>query len=72
MINEEKLNLSIRKFLKGVGINSQRIIENKIREIVDSGKNENLSNVSVSINIKSQKLDINEEIKGQIEVEFLK
>jgi len=72
MINEEKLNLSIRKFLKGVGINSQRIIENKVREIVDSGKNENLSNVSVSINIKSQKLDINEEIKGQIEVEFLK
>ena len=72
MINEEKLNLSIRKFLKGVGINSQRIIENKVRKIVDSGKNENLSNVSISINIKSQELEINEEIKGQIEVEFLK
>ena len=72
MINEEKLNLSIRKFLKGVGINSQRIIENKVRKIVDSGKNENLSNVSVSINIKSQDLDINEEIKGQIEIETLK
>ena len=72
MINEEKLNVSIRKFLKGVGINSQRIIENKVREIVDSGKNENLSNVSISINIKSQELEINEEIKGQIEVEFLK
>ena len=72
MINEEKLNLSIRKFLKGVGINSQRIIENKVREIVDSGKNENLSNVPISINIKSQELEINEEIKGQIEVEFLK
>ena len=72
MINEEKLNVSIRKFLKGVGINSQRIIENKVREIANSAKNENLSNVSVSINIKSQELGINEEIKGQIEVEFLK
>ena len=31
-MNEEKLNISIRKFLKNVGITSQRKIEEKIRE----------------------------------------
>jgi len=30
-MNEEKLNISIRKFLKNVGITSQRKIEEKIR-----------------------------------------
>ena len=31
-MNEEKLNISIRKFLKNVGITSQRKIEEKIRD----------------------------------------
>ena len=31
-MNEEKLNLSVRKFLKNVGITSQRKIEDKVRE----------------------------------------
>ena len=32
MLNEDKLNLQIRKFLKLVGITSQREIEKAIRE----------------------------------------
>ena len=40
-MDEEKLNISIRKFLKGVGINSQRIIEKRIRDIVENDKNVN-------------------------------
>ena len=31
-MDEEKLNLSLRKFLKQVGINSQRIVETEIRK----------------------------------------
>ena len=37
-MNEEKLNMSLRKFLKNVGINSQRLIEDKVREAVKSGQ----------------------------------
>ena len=37
-MDEEKLNISIRKFLKNVGITSQRKIEEKIRKAIDSGK----------------------------------
>ena len=38
-MNEEKLNISIRKFLKNVGITSQRKIEDKIRDSIKSSKN---------------------------------
>ena len=36
-MNEDNLNMEIRKFLKNVGISSQRIIENKIYESEKKG-----------------------------------
>jgi uncharacterized protein DUF6494 len=36
-LDEEKFNLEIRKFLKKVGINSQREIERAVREALKSG-----------------------------------
>jgi hypothetical protein len=36
-VNEETLNLSIRKFLKVVGINSQREIERAVARAVEGG-----------------------------------
>ena len=68
-MNEEKLNLSIRKFLKGVGINSQRIIEQKVREVIESGENNNLKDVKISMHIKSPKVNIDEQIEGEIEID---
>ena len=47
-MNEEKLNISVRKFLKNVGITSQRKIEEKVREqdglgsLKQSKKNKNI------------------------------
>jgi hypothetical protein len=37
-LDEEKFNLEIRKFLKVVGITSQREIEKAVREAVAAGK----------------------------------
>jgi hypothetical protein len=37
-INEEQLNLEIRKFLKIVGVTSQREIERAAREAAESGR----------------------------------
>lgn len=37
-LNEDKFNLEIRKFLKVVGITSQREIEQAIRAAVEAGK----------------------------------
>jgi type IV pilus biogenesis protein CpaD/CtpE len=68
-MDEEKLNISIRKFLKGVGINSQRIIEKRIRDIIENDKNVNLSNVKITMQIKSTELQIDEKIDGKIDVD---
>ena len=68
-MDEEKLNISIRKFLKGVGINSQRIIENRIRNIVENDKNADLSKVKVTMQIISTELQIDEKIDGQIDID---
>lgn len=68
-MDEEKLNISIRKFLKGVGINSQRIIEKRIRDIVANDKNVNLSNVKITMQIKSTELQIDEKIDGKIDID---
>jgi len=68
-MDEEKLNISIRKFLKGVGINSQRIIEKRIRDIVENDKSADLSKVKVTMQIKSPELQIDEKIDGQIDID---
>jgi hypothetical protein len=36
-IDEDRLNVSIRKFLKAVGITSQREIEKAVREAAEAG-----------------------------------
>ena len=37
-VDEERLNLEIRKFLKIVGVTSQREIEKAIREALEQGR----------------------------------
>ena len=37
-MNEDAFNMSVRKFLKQVGVTSQREIETAVRDAVDSGK----------------------------------
>jgi hypothetical protein len=69
-MDEEKLNLSIRKFLKGVGINSQRIIENKVRNLVNENQIDKSLRAKVTVKVVSPDLDINEDINGEIEIEI--
>ncbi len=67
-MDEEKLNISVRKFLKNVGISSQRNIEEKIREKVRSGEIKGSDKIKVSANITSTNIDLNETIEGEIEI----
>ena len=46
-MDDEKLNISVRKFLKNVGISSQRNIEEKVREKVKYGDITNSSKVTI-------------------------
>ena len=68
-MDEDALNLSIRQFLKKVGITSQREIEKIVRAAVDEGKlnPSDLVNVSVTLRIDHQDTDL--VIDGQVKLQ---
>ncbi len=68
-MNDDVLNMSLRKFLKKVGVTSQREIENAVKEGLESGRlkgNERLP-AKVHLTIPAAGLDV--EIDGDIELE---
>ena len=69
-MNEEKLNISLRKFLKNVGITSQRKIEDKVKESIDSSKITSSKKIKISAQVVSIDLNLDEKIEGEIEVEI--
>ena len=69
-MNEEKLNLSLRKFLKNVGITSQRHIEEKVRDYIKYSKTSTSKKIKISANLVSEELDLNESIEGEIDIEI--
>tara|TARA_B100000401_G_C52338852_1_gene500003 strand:+ start:185 stop:394 length:210 start_codon:yes stop_codon:yes gene_type:complete len=69
-MNEEKLNISVRKFLKNVGITSQRKIEDKVRENVETSKITTSKKIKISAQLFSEDLNLDEKIEGEIEVDI--
>ena len=69
-MNEEKLNISVRKFLKNVGVTSQRKIEDRARLAVSSSKLSESKTIKISAKLLSEELDLNEIIEGEIEIEI--
>ena len=66
-MDEEKINISVRKFLKNVGITSQRKIEEKIRDKFNSGEIKDINKIKIKATIISDTLELNESIDGEIE-----
>ena len=66
-MDDEKINISVRKFLKNVGITSQRKIEEKIRDKFKSGEIKDINKIKVKATITSDILELNESIDGEIE-----
>ncbi len=66
-MNEETFNISLRKFLKVVGVTSQREVEQAVRAALESGKlkgSETLkARVVLSIDAVGLKHEVEEEIK---------
>ena len=58
-MNEDHLNLEIRKFLKKVGITSQRVVESHIKQAFESGSlkiGDNI-NIEMKLTLKDQNID---------------
>ncbi len=68
-MNEEHLNMQIRRFLKKVGIQSQREIEAAVRQAVDAGSLAPGQTVQANVRLTVPGLDLAVDIPGAIEVE---
>ena len=67
-MDEDNLNIEVRKFLKQVGISSQREIENYIRKKFTEGSIKIGESVKVSINLSSEDGELNHSIKEDIKI----
>ena len=67
-MDEEILNLEIRKFLKNVGITSQREIEKKIREAIETKVIDGNENLEVEVSLNIGKINLEHKISGIIKL----
>lgn len=67
-LDEEKFNLEIRKFLKVVGITSQREIEQAVRDAVAAGRLGPGQEVSAKVTLELPALGVRREIAEQIKL----
>jgi hypothetical protein len=68
-MNEDVLNNSIRKFLKTVGVTSQREIEKAVRDGIASGKLKGRETLPAKIVLTLGGVDLSYEVKSSIELE---
>ncbi len=65
-MNEDTLNMEIRKFLKRVGISSQREIERAVQNAISDGSLTGSENLAVKMTLELPDLDIKHELDGSI------
>jgi len=68
-MDEDELNMSIRKFLKKVGIGSQREIEKAVRSGLESGAISNRDSIKVSATLRIDSQDSDLVIDGDIKIQ---
>jgi Family of unknown function (DUF6494) len=68
-MNEDVLNVSVRKFLKKVGITSQREIEQAVRAAISGGKLKGNEALPAKVVLTVQGVSLSVEIEGAIELE---
>lgn len=67
-MNEESLNMSLRKFLKVVGVTSQQEIEKAIRAAVADGRLKGNEELSAQMVLTIGKISLTHKIDGTIEL----
>lgn len=67
-MNEEALNLSIRKFLKMVGVNSQREIEHAVARATAAGSITGTETFPAKVRLEVSGLQIDVEFSGDIQL----
>jgi hypothetical protein len=68
-MHEETFNLSIRKFLKIVGINSQREIEQAVRKALEEGRIAGNESFPATMTLEVAGLNLHFKIDGEIKLQ---
>jgi hypothetical protein len=68
-MNDEALNMSIRKFLKTVGVNSQLAIEKAVRRAIEEGKLKGNESMPAEMTLVVGKLEMNIKFDGELRLE---
>lgn len=68
-MKEDVFNMSVRKFLKKVGVTSQREIEKLVDETIASGNLEGNESLDARITLEVEKIGLKTEINGKINLE---
>ena len=68
-MNEEVLNMQIRKFLKQVGIQSQREIEQAVRRSIDNNSLAGVDKLEASVLLEVPEVGIKVSIESEIKLE---
>jgi 16S rRNA U516 pseudouridylate synthase RsuA-like enzyme len=67
-MDEDKLNIEIRKFLKKVGITSQREIEKYVRKKFSKVDIKNSKSIEIKMELTSNDGDLSHTIKEKIDI----
>ena len=66
-MNEEALNMSVRKFLKTLGVTAQREIETAVRAAASAGRLKDGKPLAAECRISVAGIDLSFTVKGEIE-----
>tara|TARA_Y100000590_G_scaffold292492_1_gene329260 strand:- start:322 stop:528 length:207 start_codon:yes stop_codon:yes gene_type:complete len=67
-MNEDNLNMEIRKFLKKVGINSQRFLEKEINEAFNMNLITDIKEIELEMTLSIKSLNKQNIIKDKIKI----
>jgi hypothetical protein len=67
-MNEDALNASVRKFLKVVGVTSQREIEKAVREAVASGRLKGHETLPAKVTLTVTGVNLSHTIEGTVDL----
>ena len=67
-MDEDKFNVSVRKFLKVVGITAQREIEKAVREAVSAGRLQGDENFRAKMTLEIEALGLTHLVEGDIDL----
>lgn len=68
-MDQETFNLSIRKFLKTVGVSSQREMEQAVQKSLQSGKLKGSETLAVKVTLEIPELGVKVPFDGEMRLE---